>query len=48
MKSVAILYNNDKWAEKEIRETTTFTIVIINITQASKRSVQQELQVPRE
>jgi hypothetical protein len=29
-KSVAILYTKNKWAEKEIRETTFFTIVINN------------------
>jgi len=26
-KSVAFLYTKDKWAEKEIRETTPFTTV---------------------
>jgi hypothetical protein len=30
-KSVAFLYTNDKWAEKEIRGTTPFTIAKINI-----------------
>jgi hypothetical protein len=30
-KSVAFLYSKDKWAEKEIRETTPFTIVTNNI-----------------
>jgi hypothetical protein len=30
-KSVAFLYSKDKWAEKEIREMTTFTIVTNNI-----------------
>jgi hypothetical protein len=30
-KSVAFLYSNDKQAEKEIRETTLFTIVTNNI-----------------
>jgi hypothetical protein len=30
-KSVAFLYTKDKQAEKEIRETTPFTIVISNI-----------------
>jgi hypothetical protein len=30
-KSVAFLYTNDKWAEKEIRKTTPFTIVTNNI-----------------
>ena len=30
-KSVAFLYTNDKRAEKEIRETTPFTIAINNI-----------------
>ena len=30
-KSVAILYTNDKQTEKEIRETTPFTIVTNNI-----------------
>jgi hypothetical protein len=30
-KSVAFLYTKDKQAEKEIRETTSFTIVINNI-----------------
>jgi hypothetical protein len=29
--SVAFLYTNDKWAEKEIRETTPFTITTNNI-----------------
>jgi hypothetical protein len=28
---MAFLYTNDKWAEKEIRETTPFTIVTNNI-----------------
>ena len=30
-KSVAILYIDDKWAEKEIRETSPFTIATNNI-----------------
>jgi hypothetical protein len=30
-KSVVFLYSNDKWAEKEIREMTTFTIVTNDI-----------------
>jgi hypothetical protein len=30
-KSVAFLYTKDKWAEKQIRETTPFTIVTNNI-----------------
>jgi hypothetical protein len=30
-KSMAFLYKKDKWAEKEIRETTEFTIFINNI-----------------
>ena len=30
-KSVLFLYTNDKWAEKENRETTLFTIVTNNI-----------------
>jgi hypothetical protein len=30
-KSVAFLYSKDKWAEKEIRETTPFTILTNNI-----------------
>jgi hypothetical protein len=30
-KSMAFLYTNDKWTEKEIRETTPFTIVTNNI-----------------
>jgi hypothetical protein len=30
-KSVAFLYTNDKWAEKEIMETTHFTIATNNI-----------------
>jgi hypothetical protein len=30
-KSVAFLHTKDKWAEKEIRETTSFTIVTNNI-----------------
>jgi hypothetical protein len=28
---MAFLYTKDKWAEKEIRETTPFTIVTNNI-----------------
>ena len=28
---MAFLYTNDKWTEKEIRETTPFTIVTNNI-----------------
>ena len=30
-KSVVFLYTNDKWAEREIRETTPFIIVTNNI-----------------
>ena len=30
-KSVAFLYTNDKWAEKENRETIPFTVVKNNI-----------------
>jgi hypothetical protein len=30
-KLVALLYTNDKWAEKEIKETTPFTITTNNI-----------------
>jgi hypothetical protein len=30
-KSIAFLYSKDKQAEKEIRETTLFTIATINI-----------------
>ena len=30
-KSVAFLYSKEKWAEKEIREMTSFTIVTNNI-----------------
>jgi hypothetical protein len=30
-KSVAFLYSEDKWAEKEIRETIPFKIVTNNI-----------------
>ena len=30
-KSMAFLYTKDKWTEKEIRETTPFTIVTNNI-----------------
>ena len=30
-KSMAFLYTNDKWTEKEIRETTPFSIVTNNI-----------------
>ena len=30
-KSVAVLYTNDKWAEKEIRETAFFTIATNNV-----------------
>jgi hypothetical protein len=29
--SVALFYTYDKWAEKEVMETTSFTIVTINI-----------------
>ena len=43
-KSESFLYSKDKWAEKEIRETTPFTIVTNNISwcdpnQTSGRSV---------
>ena len=46
-KSVAFIYSKDKQSEKEIRETTPFTIVIKNIqylawcesNQASERSL---------
>ena len=44
-KSVAFLYSKDKQAEKEIRETTAFTIVTNNIkylgdsNQAGERSI---------
>jgi hypothetical protein len=45
-KSVAFLYTNNKWAEKENRESTLFTIVINNIkylggnsNQTSERSI---------
>jgi hypothetical protein len=31
IKSLALLYANDKWAEKETIETTVFTIVTTNI-----------------
>jgi hypothetical protein len=31
-KSMAFLYTKDKWTEKEIMETTPFTIVTNNIT----------------
>ena len=30
-KSVALFYTNDKWAKREIRETTPFMIVTNNI-----------------
>jgi hypothetical protein len=30
-KSITFLYTNDRWTEKEIRETTPFTIVTNNI-----------------
>jgi len=30
-KPAALLYTNDKWAKKEIRETKPFTIAMINI-----------------
>jgi hypothetical protein len=30
-KSMAFLHTKDKWAEKEIRETTPFTIITNNI-----------------
>ena len=30
-KSIALLYTNDKWVDKEIRETTSFTIATNNI-----------------
>jgi hypothetical protein len=45
-KSITFLYTNDKWAEKEIRETTPFTKFANNIkylggnsNQTSERSV---------
>jgi hypothetical protein len=44
-KSVALLYTNDKWTEKEIMETTPFKIATNNIkyqcnsNQARERSV---------
>jgi hypothetical protein len=52
-KSVAFLYTNDKQAEKEIRETTSWTIATNNISwgdfnQTSERSVLQQLQVSQE
>jgi hypothetical protein len=53
-KSVDLIYQKNKWAEKEIREMTTFTIVTNNIEylavtlKASKRSTWQELQVSEE
>jgi hypothetical protein len=31
MKAVAFLHTNDKWADKEITETTPFTIVTNNV-----------------
>jgi hypothetical protein len=31
MKLVALLHTNDKWAKREIRETTPFTISTTNI-----------------
>jgi hypothetical protein len=30
-KSVVLIYTNDKWAEKEIRKTTPFTVPPNNI-----------------
>jgi hypothetical protein len=39
-KSVAFLYTNDKQAEKEIRETTPFTIVTNNIKISGRNSNQ--------
>jgi hypothetical protein len=41
-KSVAFLYTKDKWAEKEIRETTTFTIVTNNIKYLDVSLTKQE------
>jgi hypothetical protein len=45
-KSVAFLDINDKWAEKEIRQITSFTIatnsikyLVVILNQASERSV---------
>jgi hypothetical protein len=54
-KSVAFIYSNDIWDEEEIRETTPLTIFPNNIkylggnyNQTSERSVEQELQIPKE
>ena len=50
-KSVALLYPNDKEAEREIRETSSFTIATNskiswgNTNQRSERPIQQELKV---
>jgi hypothetical protein len=40
-KSVALLYTNDKWAEREIRETTPFTIAINNIKYLGRTPTKQ-------
>ena len=50
---MAFLYTKNKQGEKEIRETTPFTIVTNNIkslgvNQTSERDVHQELQVSEE
>jgi hypothetical protein len=52
-KSVVFLYTKDKQAEREIRETTPFTIVTDNIKELCvalrrERFVRQELQVSEE
>ena len=41
-KSVAFLYSKDKWTEKEIRETTPFTLVTNNIKHLGVTLTKQE------
>jgi hypothetical protein len=38
--SVALLYKNNKWVEKGIRETTTFTIAMNNMQYLVTRTKQ--------
>jgi ribosome biogenesis protein Nip4 len=54
-KSVSFLYTKDKWAEKEMRETTPFTIITNNIkyigvtlTKQVKDLYYKNFQVPEE
>ena len=53
--SIPHLYTNDKWAEKEIKETTPFTVAIneyklfwCNSNQANEKPVYQDLKSLKE